>query len=180
MPKYTSNQIILLDCIILSPDDIVHRKDNHIHVLYIQYILSHDKWGQYGYRRIILPCNWLPTTTPKQIVSCKGLQFISVHMDNCVFDLTPRTINRIRKVWRCQKGSQKPQIDEGQTIQWQMKKDKRTNNDLQNDRATRTPLKPMMNSWALDEFISSCSTRDTRRVIVKRHEHHLMTFRIIM
>jgi hypothetical protein len=78
------------------------------------------------------------------------------------------------------KGSQKPQIDEGQTIQWQMKKDKRTNNDLQNDRATRTPLKPMMNSWALDEFISSCSTRDTRRVIVKRHEHHLMTFRIIM
>ena len=65
-------------------------------------------------------------------------------------------IQAIRRVWRYQRGNQKPLIEipkidkqheEGETTQWQKKKDTRTNGDLQNitpktkDRATRTPLK---------------------------------------
>jgi len=48
----------------------------------------------------------------------------------------------------------KPYIEEGQTIQWPKERGKRTNSDLQNitqktkDRATRTPLKPRVNSGA--------------------------------
>jgi hypothetical protein len=72
-------------------------------------------------------------------------------------------------------------IEEEQTIQWQ-KKDKRTNSDLQNstqktkDRPTRTPLKSgggggIRYSGRVNSF---CSTCDTRRVSVKRHEHHMI------
>ena len=57
-------------------------------------------------------------------------------------------------VIRSHKKSLKPYIEEGQTIQWPKERGKRTNSDLQNitqktkDRATRTPLKPRVNSGA--------------------------------
>ena len=38
----------------------------------------------------------------------------------------------IRRAWRYQNGHQNPQIEEGQKHNSQKKKDKRTNNDLQN------------------------------------------------
>ena len=58
-----------------------------------------------------------------------------------------------------------------------MTKRKRTNNDLQNitqnteDRATRTSLKTGGESRCSGRVISFCSTFNTRRVTVKRHEH---------
>ena len=81
----------------------------------------------------------------------------------------------LRKVWRYQRGNQKPTYIEGQTTQWskdrrtdntmvkrqkdrqhngQKKKDKKTNNYLQNttqktiDRSTRTTQKPGVNPGA--------------------------------
>jgi hypothetical protein len=56
-------------------------------------------------------------------------------------------------------------------------KRKRTNNDLQNitqnteDWATRTPLKTGGESRCSGRVISFCSTFNTRRFTVKRHEH---------
>jgi len=56
-----------------------------------------------------------------------------------------------------------------------MKKEKTTNNDLQNitqktqNRATRTPLKTGDGLRYSRRVSSSCSTCDTRRVTVKRH-----------
>jgi molybdenum cofactor biosynthesis enzyme MoaA len=71
-------------------------------------------------------------------------------------------------------------IEEEQTIQWQ-KKDKRTNSDLQNitqktkDRPTRTPLKTGGGGIRCSGRVNSfCSTCNTRRVTVKRHEHHMI------
>ena len=56
---------------------------------------------------------------------------------------------------------------------------KRTSNDLQNitqktkNRATRTPPKTGCELRGSGRVSSSCSTCDTRRVTVKRHEHRL-------
>ena len=60
-------------------------------------------------------------------------------------------------------------------------KDKKVNNDQENtsqktkDWSTRTPQKPGMNEhrWS-GRVSSSCSSSVTRRVTVKRHEHHLI------
>jgi len=69
---------------------------------------------------------------------------------------------------KIQRGNQKPQI-EGHTTQWQKKKNKRTNYDLQNitqktkDRATRTPLKTEVErrySGRVGSLSSTCGTRD--------------------
>jgi len=60
-----------------------------------------------------------------------------------------------------------------------MVKRKRTNNDLQNityktnDRATRTPVDTGGELVSPRRVSSSFSTCDTRRVTVKRHEHHM-------
>ena len=60
------------------------------------------------------------------------------------------------------------------------KKDKRTNNDLQNktqktkDRATRTPLKIGGDLGCLWIVSSSSSTCEIRRVAVKQHKHNLI------
>ena len=72
----------------------------------------------------------------------------------------------LRKVWRYQMGNQKLLI-EGQAIQWQKgKRDKMTNNHLQNitektkGRATRTPLKSggeLMCSGRVGTFCSTCA-----------------------
>jgi hypothetical protein len=54
-----------------------------------------------------------------------------------------------------------------------------TNNDLQTttqttkDRAPRTPLKTRGEHMCFGRVSSFCSTRDTRRVTVKRRDHHL-------
>ena len=61
-----------------------------------------------------------------------------------------------------------------------MTKGKRTNHALQNkkqktkDRATRNPLKTGDELRCSGRASSSCSTCDTLRVTVKRHEHHLI------
>jgi len=68
------------------------------------------------------------------------------------------------------KGNQNPQIEDEQTRQWQKKKDKRSNNDLQNttqktkDRGTRTQLKTGGEHMFSGTVSSSCSTSDIRRV----------------
>jgi hypothetical protein len=60
------------------------------------------------------------------------------------------------------------------------KKDKRTNNDLQNitqktkDRATRTPLKIGCELMCLGMVSSSSSTCEIRRVAVRQHKHNLI------
>jgi hypothetical protein len=60
------------------------------------------------------------------------------------------------------------------------KKDKRTNNDLQNItqktkyQATQTPLKTRGEVRCSRKVSNSCSTCDTHSVTVKRHEHHLI------
>jgi hypothetical protein len=52
-----------------------------------------------------------------------------------------------RRVWRCQRGNQKPYIEEEQTTQWpkeKVQKDKQRSTKhtyKTNDRVTRTPLK---------------------------------------
>jgi len=57
---------------------------------------------------------------------------------------------------------------------------KKTSNAQQNttqktkNRATRTPLKSGAELMCFGRDSSSCSTTDTRRVTVKRHEHHLI------
>jgi hypothetical protein len=60
------------------------------------------------------------------------------------------------------------------TIQWTSKKWQTIiYKHYTNNRATPTPLKikgELMCSWSVS---SSCSTCETRRVTVKRHEHHL-------
>ena len=69
-------------------------------------------------------------------------------------------------------------MKEGQTMLWPKKKEKRTNNDLQNTtqkttgQATRTPLKSSGEFRCSGRVSSSCSTRDTRRVNASRREHH--------
>ena len=61
-----------------------------------------------------------------------------------------------------------------------MAKRKRTNNYLQNitlktkERSTRTPIKTRSELLCCGMVSSSCLTCDTRRVTVKRHEHHLI------
>jgi hypothetical protein len=61
-----------------------------------------------------------------------------------------------------------------------MAKRKRTKKDIQHtmnktkDRATRTPLKTGSELRCSGRVSSSCSTWDTRRATVKRHEHNLI------
>ncbi len=61
-----------------------------------------------------------------------------------------------------------------------MTKGKRTNNDLQNitqktkDRATQFPIKTGGELRYPGWVSRYCSTCDTRRVTVKRHEYHLI------
>jgi hypothetical protein len=61
-----------------------------------------------------------------------------------------------------------------------MAKRKRTNNNLQNNtqetkyRATRALLQSGVVLRCFGRVSSYCSTCDTRRVTVKRHEHHLI------
>jgi hypothetical protein len=71
-------------------------------------------------------------------------------------------------------------VKEGYTIQWSKKKDKRTNSELQNI-TQKTKRSNNTNSLKIGDeprcsgrVSSSCSTSDTRRVTVKRHEHHLI------
>ena len=60
----------------------------------------------------------------------------------------------LRKVWRYQRGNQKPIYIEGQTTQWSKEKGQKDNNYLQNttqktiDRSTRTTQKPGVNPGA--------------------------------
>jgi hypothetical protein len=69
-----------------------------------------------------------------------------------------------RQVWKYQRGSQQQLIAEWQTIQWPKKKDKRTNNHLQNitqktkDRATWTPLKSLSWSHHFESFMVATMT----------------------
>ena len=84
------------------------------------------------------------------------------------------------KVCRYQRGNQKPPINEGQTLQWPKKKNKRTNNDLQNttqetkDWVTLTPLKIEGERGGSGKVSRSCFTCDIRHVTVRQHEHHLI------
>ena len=43
-----------------------------------------------------------------------------------------------------------------------------------NDRTTRTPLKSFSEPMCSGRVSSSCSTNETRRVTVRRHEHYLI------
>ena len=58
----------------------------------------------------------------------------------------------------------------------QTKNDKRTNHDTQKtkDGASRTILKTGDERRCSERVSSSCSISETRRVTVKRHEHHLI------
>jgi hypothetical protein len=75
-----------------------------------------------------------------------------------------------RRVWRYQRGNQKPYIDEEQTTQWQKEraqKDKQwsTKHTYKiKDRVTRTPLKTGGKLRYCGRVSSSCSTSDARRV----------------
>jgi hypothetical protein len=75
-----------------------------------------------------------------------------------------------RRVWRYQRGNQKPYIDEEQTTQWpkeRAQKDKQwsTKHTYKiKDRVTRTPLKTGGKLRYSGRVSSSCSTSDTRRV----------------
>ena len=75
-----------------------------------------------------------------------------------------------RRVWRYQRGNQKPYIDEEQTTQWpkeRAQKDKQwsTKHTYKiKDRVTRTPLKTGGKLGYSGRVSSSCSTSDTRRV----------------
>ena len=76
------------------------------------------------------------------------------------------------------KGVIKSRISADNTMD-KRKKDKRTNNDLQNttqknkDWATRTPLKTGDELMCSGRVGSACSTCDIRCITVKRNEHHL-------
>ena len=79
------------------------------------------------------------------LVTCDIL-YIFHRTNNCNILVSVLVIS-LRRVWRYQKGNQKPLI-EGQTTQWlKEKKYKRTNNNIQNitlitkDWPTRTPLR---------------------------------------
>ena len=87
----------------------------------------------------------------------------------------------VRKVWRYQRiiRSHKPKKD--RQYNGQVKQDKRTKIDQQiiitqktKDWPTGSPLKTEGKLRCSGRVSSSCSTFDTRRVIVKRHEHHLI------
>jgi hypothetical protein len=75
-----------------------------------------------------------------------------------------------RRVWRYQRGNQKPYIDEEQTTQWpkeRAQKEKQWSSKHTykiNDRVTRTPLKTEGKLRYSGRVSSSCSTSDTRRV----------------
>jgi len=74
------------------------------------------------------------------------------------------------RVWRYQRGNQKPYIEEGQTTQWLKKKYKRENNDLQSttqktkDRVKGTPLQTRGELRCSEKVSNSCSTSGARRV----------------
>jgi hypothetical protein len=75
-----------------------------------------------------------------------------------------------RRVWRYQRGNQKPYIEEVQTTQWpneKVQKDKQRSTKhtyKTNDRVTRTPLKTGGELRCSGRVSSPCSTSDTRRV----------------
>ena len=89
-----------------------------------------------------------------------------------------KLLRYVRKVWRYQRiiRSHKPKKD--RQYNGQVKEDKRTKSDQQiitqktKDWPTGTPLKTEGKLRCSGRVSSSCSTFDTRRVIVKRHEHH--------
>ena len=71
-------------------------------------------------------------------------------------DCTIKTVSQglvqicLRRVWRYQRGNQDPEIEGGQTTQWQETEQTTIYKTLQKtkDRVTRTPLKPGVNSGA--------------------------------
>jgi len=74
------------------------------------------------------------------------------------------------RVWRYQRGNQKPYIEEEQTTQWskeKVQKDKQRSTKhtyKTKDRVTRTPLKTEGELRCSGRVSSSCSTSGTRRV----------------
>ena len=76
----------------------------------------------------------------------------------------------VRRVWRYQRGNQKPYIEEEQTTQWpkeKVQKDKQRSTKhtyRTKDRVTRTPLKTAGELRCSGRVSSSCFTRGIRRV----------------
>jgi len=89
------------------------------------------------------------------------------------------TLTALRRVWRYQRGNQNPYVEEEQTTQWpkikvQNDKQRSTKHKYKTkDRVTRIPLKTGGELMCSGRVSSSCSTSDTRHVVVKQHEHHL-------
>ena len=75
-----------------------------------------------------------------------------------------------RRVWRYQRGNQKPYIEEEQTTQWpkeKVQKDKQRSTKQTyktKDRVTRTPLKTGGERKCSGRVSSSCSISGTRRI----------------
>ena len=77
-----------------------------------------------------------------------GATFLAVDSCFVVHDQSMHHHFILRRVWRYQKGNQKPYIEEEQTTQWPKEKEQKdkqwsTKHTYKtNDRVTRTPLKP--------------------------------------
>ena len=99
-----------------------------------------------------------------------------------VINLTHTQTYILRRVWRYQRGNQKPYIQEKQTTHWQWPKEKVKKHKQRStkrthktkDRVTRTPLK-LGWTYVRRKGSSSCSTSGTSRVNIVIQTRWLVT-----